>query len=138
MKINDLTGEIVDEVAPIRKRVEALDGEVWFGKAQMGASSVQDILVTLDDEDYVVAEHVGDPNAAEFISHAPEDMRFLLERLDRVEALLKEKRDGVCIALHNEKHELSKGRVRDSFYYATKAERLKNEADALEVALYGA
>lgn len=133
-----MTGEIVDEVAPIRKRVEALEGEVWFGKAQMGASSVQDILVTLDDEDYVVAEHVGDPDAAEFISHAPEDMRFLLERLDRVEALLKSKREAVRVAISDERWEMSKGRVLDSFHYANKAERLKNEADALEVALYGA
>lgn len=137
MKVDPMTGRIVDEIDPIRARVEALEGESWFGVAQMGASSVQDIHVTLDEEAWVVAEHVGDPDAAAFISHAPDDMRLLLERLDRVEALLKHKREASHVARRDEKWELSKGRITESIRYGYRAEALTEEADQLEAALYG-
>jgi len=131
-KINPMTGEIIDELDPIRRRVEAIEGETWFTKAQYGAVEVADIHVTLDGEDYVVAEHVSDPVAAELIAHAPEDIRTLLGRVDAFQSFINAKRAELSQARRDQKWEYGKGRVMDGMAYERHGDRLQSLVEQLE------
>jgi len=139
MKIDPLTGMYVDPVYPIRKRLENItpgpwqQGFHWDADEWIPSSSGRKFRpVAQTDVDWIPSFR-----DARFIAHAPEDMAFLLERSDRVEALLEAKRVAVRKSYADSKWELSKGRVMSSLAYHDQAEQLERELKELEAAFYG-
>lgn len=139
MKINPLTGEYVDPTDPIRRRLENISpgpwqqGFHWDADQWVPSSSGRKFRpVNQTGVDWIPSFR-----DARFIAHAPEDMALLLERSDRVESLLEDKRKAVRKAFADSKWELSKGRVMASFHYHDLAELLEKEVKELETAFYG-
>lgn len=129
MKIDDMTGEVIDELAPIRARIDSLNGERWAeSKFQQHATDV--VTVDMYGCAFVVCEHAGEN--AQFIAKAPDDIRYLLERVDRLEAFLETKRAELVQARRDQKWEYGKGRVMDGIAHERYADRLEKQLIEME------
>lgn len=129
MKIDDMTGVIIDELAPIRARIESLNGERWVeSKFQKHATDV--VTVDMYGCAFVVCEHAGEN--AQFIAKAPDDIRYLLERVDRLEAFLKSKRSELEKARREQRWEYSKGRITNGIWYENRANLIEEQVKELE------
>lgn len=129
MKIDDMTGEVIDELAPIRARIDSLKGERWVEK-KMGNHSADVVTVDSYGEAWVVAEHAGD--YAQIIAKAPDDIRYLLERVDRLEAFLKAKNKELEQARREQRWEYSKGRITNGIWCENRANLIEEQVNELE------
>lgn len=129
MKIDDMTGEIIDELAPIRARIDSLNGERW-AESKLDHRATDVVTVDMYGYAFVVCEHAGEN--AQFIAKAPDDIRYLLERVDRLEAFLTTKRAELVQARRDQKWEYSKGRVMDGMAQERYADRLEKQLIEME------
>lgn len=132
MKIDEWTGEVIDELAPIRARIDSLNGERW-AERKMGNHATDVVTVDMYGYAFVVCEHAGE--SAHFISKAPDDIRLLLGRVDRVEAFLNSKRAELAEARREQRWEYSKGRIMSGIAAENRADRLEILVKELEEGL---
>lgn len=134
MKIDEWTGEVIDELAPIRARIDSLNGERW-AESKMSHRATDVVTVDMYGYAFVVCENAGEN--APFISKAPDDIRLLLGRLDRVEAFLNSKRAELAEARREQRWEYSKGRIMSGIAAENRADRLEILVNELEEGLNG-